>query len=1027
MRAGRWFIAIMCVVMHGVACAHPEAGRPLLTSYSPRTLNSEDHPVGPQFFAAASDARGVLFVAHNYGISEFDGARWRTWRNELDSAVLSLAGAPDGRLVAGGTGSFGWFELAEGGRWRYRSLVDDMPDGHPAVGDVWFAGACDEGLVYRAADFIALWRADGALRVWRSAENAFHLSGVVDGRFYVREKGVGLKTLHQGELVLAPGGAAYAETPIYVYLPQDDTHLLLVARDGTRWSYDPTTGASAVSAPPESSRAWWNAGGLYSGTRLPDGRYVFGTIERGLAVTDADGAVELILDHTRGLRNDLVFALHNEPNGDVWALLNDGATRITLRAELSHFGPAQGLDGFAENMIRDGDALLVAASNGVFRLNATDDPMREARFERVPSTAQQPWTFEYAAGDLLLGANNGLFRIVDGTIEPLLDGFAVSYMRHDPFEPTRWFVSGGQGVAIARRIDGKWSIGAPMASISEFGVGMHVTAPNELWIGTEQQRAIHVRLEPGSDRVASLTRYGADAGLPKGQSSVHMRGGDWWLGTTKGLLRFDAAQQRFAPDAALATALSEFRGTSLRSWSNASVWRLALEDKLIALLPDAQHDWRTSNDVLRLMPSGGRVLALLEEGDVLWIGTDDGLFRWKPSAKPEPIAAPTLLLTEVQARRGMRSTLLAVERSDEGLRLPQVLPPETTGLRFAYALPDYADPARNRYRTRLEGLESGFGAWSAGTERELSGLRHGDYRLIVEARNAFGERAQPLSIAFRIAAPWYARPWALALVGLLALLLTLWFVRRRSAAVLARNQELEHAVREKTEQLLHASRSDALTGLFNRRHFEEAARLAFERVRQSASVPEQQRVYCDTVGVLLIDLDHFKAINDQYGHDVGDAILIEAARRIAHATRSEDHVMRWGGEEFLVLAPGINATQTDALARRILELIAATPVRVNELNVAIACSVGWTVSDWSSNTAALPTLDDLLVLADKALYLAKREGRARTCGALPGPRVGYLFGNTAWKRAALDGLPEDQVTLRRSHEPNDSAGTTGAK
>jgi diguanylate cyclase (GGDEF)-like protein len=1025
MRTARWLLIVAACWTHTAAFAYSESGRPMLSAYSPRALNSEDHPVGPQFFAAASDARGVLLIAHNYGISEFDGARWRTWRNDLDSAVLSLALAPDGRIAAGGTGSFGWFERSADGRWHYRSLLGEMPADHPTVGDVWFAGTCDEGLVYRAADFVALWRNDGGLRVWRSADNAFHLSGVVRGRFYVREKNVGLKTLRDGELVLAPGGAAFAATPIYIYLAQDDGQVLLVDRDGTRRTYDPDTGASAVTLPPEASRAWWRGGGLYSGARLSDGRYAFGTIDRGLAIADSAGTIELVLDRTRGLRDNLVFGLHGEPNGDVWALLNDGATRVNLRAELTQFDTAHGVDGFVEAIARTDEGLMVAASNGVFRLRAARDAADIARFEKVPGALQQPWTFLQHDGEFLVGANNGIFQLAEGEFVERFGDVAASYVRADPYDANRWFVSGGQGLAVLRRAGKSWTLSKPLAEMSEFLSGFQVTAPNELWIGTEQQRVICVRLRPGRDEVDDIARYGAEAGLPKGQSSVHRTPDGWLLGSTAGMMRYDPARDRFEPDASMRDALAAWRGASLRSWLGERQWRVALEDKLITLVPDEQRHWRAVSNVLRLMPSGGRVLSLLDEGEVLWVGSDDGVFRWQPRAVAEPIAAPTVQLSEAEVRLGSQRHWLALAQDADGLMLRTALPPQTTGVRFAYALPDYADPTRNRYRTRLVGLESDYGAWTAQAERELSGLRHGEYRLLVQARNVFGEPADELAISFRVAAPWYATPWAQTAMMLLALGLALWFARRRGSAVRARNLELERAVHEKTQQLLRASRTDALTGLYNRRHFEEAARLAFERVRLSASNPGQQRVYCDTVGVLLIDLDHFKAINDQFGHDGGDAVLVEAAARITRATRAEDHVMRWGGEEFLVLAPGIDAEQTDALARRILDLFAAQPVRTSGAVVAMSCSVGWTVSDWSANTAALPTLDDLLALADKALYLAKREGRARACGAIPGPRVGFLFGNAQWKRSALDDLPEEQVALRRSH-PRDPASEATA-
>ncbi len=97
------------------------------------------------------------------------------------------------------------------------------------------------------------------------------------------------------------------------------------------------------------------------------------------------------------------------------------------------------------------------------------------------------------------------------------------------------------------------------------------------------------------------------------------------------------------------------------------------------------------------------------------------------------------------------------------------------------------------------------------------------------------------------------------------------------------------------ERLREAARTDALTGLFNRRHFSEVLEAELERSRRSDLRP----------ALLLIDVDHFKSVNDQYGHQIGDGVLCEIAARLSRAVRSYDTIARWGGEEFIVLAPAL--------------------------------------------------------------------------------------------------------------------------
>jgi two-component system, cell cycle response regulator len=168
------------------------------------------------------------------------------------------------------------------------------------------------------------------------------------------------------------------------------------------------------------------------------------------------------------------------------------------------------------------------------------------------------------------------------------------------------------------------------------------------------------------------------------------------------------------------------------------------------------------------------------------------------------------------------------------------------------------------------------------------------------------------------------------------------------------NQELEQAHAE-ADRL---SRVDPLTGVYNRRHFSEL--LSAELGLTDGG----------SVAVLLLDLDHFKGVNDRYGHLTGDAVLQAAAGRIASIIRSSDCLARWGGEEFAILAPGTEADEASALAERARAALADTPVKVEGVVIELTTSVGVAVAGGPTQTS-----DGLLDAADEALYGAKRAGR----------------------------------------------------
>jgi diguanylate cyclase (GGDEF)-like protein len=170
----------------------------------------------------------------------------------------------------------------------------------------------------------------------------------------------------------------------------------------------------------------------------------------------------------------------------------------------------------------------------------------------------------------------------------------------------------------------------------------------------------------------------------------------------------------------------------------------------------------------------------------------------------------------------------------------------------------------------------------------------------------------------------------------------------------SRSRRLEYAYARELERL---ARIDPLTGAGNRRDFEEKLSAALARIRR----------YGEEAAVIMLDLDRFKAVNDNFGHERGDAVLVETARRLTAALRSTDSLSRWGGEEFVVLAPRTEAGAVE-LAERLRTALASIPF---EEAGTVTASLGVTLLGTGDGP------DSAVARADRALYRAKAAGRNR--------------------------------------------------
>ncbi|MEG8127623.1 diguanylate cyclase [Xanthomonas hortorum pv. gardneri] len=347
----------------------------------------------------------------------------------------------------------------------------------------------------------------------------------------------------------------------------------------------------------------------------------------------------------------------------------------------------------------------------------------------------------------------------------------------------------------------------------------------------------------------------------------------------------------------------------------------------------------------------------------VWIGTARGVSHLRDPARLFDQRQPSVRIDSV-SRGGVpvqRGQLLAW--SDRPLHI------ELSSMEV------YDDPSRLTVRYRLLGLHNEW-IQSDTLSIDQPPLPSGHFRLQVQLLDRYRRTTSPIAdLPFAVAPLWRRSPPAIALYLLIgsALLAGLWRWRHRH--LVARERMLAELVAERTYQLerekreLESARAalalkashDALTGLLNRSGVLEAMAEELQACAHGAH----------PLAVVLIDLDHFKLVNDEHGHLVGDAVLAKVGARLTACLRDSDRVGRYGGEELLLLLPGMSQHSQHRL-RAIHEKLSVAPYQVGAARpLPVTCSVGvawFRIGD----TAAT-----LLARADEALYRAKRYGRNR--------------------------------------------------
>lgn len=738
---------------------------------------------------------------------------------------------------------------------------------------------------------------------------------------------------------------------------------------------------------------WVGPGGggfLGEAEGLPRGGTGILTVDReGTIWVGGDGLHKLLGEgrwtawtRRQGLPGDIVWAVHRASDGRLWA----GTTAGLAVMEQGRWLP---IPGTAQRQV------MSLASDASGRLWAgilpggRREPVELWMCEPGQRTLRRvnPAGMPRGAGVLGLHAQGGQALWVAATRAGLwrmdleAPGFPVERV-----VPTGWPKDFGVQVVYGDGRGGLWVAGGPWvghfdgrswAVIGPEG-GLHArdevlalapASDGTAWLIYFATKGVdRVRREGG--RLVMADRFGKGHILAQypAYSLLAERDGSLWVGSSRGLLRWDGTRvERFGRNA----------GLPGEDCSQNALWRD----------PD---------------------------GD-LFVGLSVGLARGETGAGRRAQMPPPAVIVAAEDAQGRSLMAPGAHR----------VPWQDRTLAFRYAASGSRWTEDTTFQVRLAGLERDWRT-TALPEARYTELSPGRYRFEVRTFTFMGEPGEPAGFDLEILAPWWRKPWALALEAALLALGVWGFFRWRTAHLRRRNAQLEAVVQERTEALelanaalREASLTDPLTGLHNRRYLaatmpEEEVRL--RRVfRNYLDRGESPLGHNEDLVMLMLDLDHFKRVNDTYGHTAGDAVLQQAAKALRTVSRSSDTLVRWGGEEFLLVAKRTERDRADLIAQNL-----CAAIRNHTFTLADGRTLHCTVS---VGYAACPILDhypeafsweDALQAADQCLYAAKRAGRDGWMGVhTPGPldpaEIGPRF------RIDIEGLAaEGKVVLRSS-------------
>lgn len=721
---------------------------------------------------------------------------------------------------------------------------------------------------------------------------------------------------------------------------------------------------------------------IFSIEEVAPGTLWFGTYGRGIIEIATDNRQRRIR-HNRVVRyslaHDQVRSLERDSAGRVWVGTSRGLGFAHPESAVTTvFGDAGDASDIRGDRVRsflplkDGQVWVGLESGGVDLL----DPSL-GRTESIASSASGDGGLpvgaveilsEYPGEGLLIGSNWGLF----GYQNHILSQIRVEGRDPDAYTGSLALIPDG---LLAGGVDGLWSMHETATGFEARAVHDDSWADKRItvvlpWrdghvVGTWD--GVHW-LDANHQLISRLAQADVEPPLANGfVTSVAIDDEDRiWFGTTGGGIYRAAADN---PDGALevidrASGLSSNMIGAVAFDRHGRLW-VSTSAGLSVVLQDLSVIPLEREDGAVLAPYLRNAAAATPQGEILF-GGDGGISIVDPDSwTPAPRNDPVRLVRIQMGNSTIRGTVAEL-----------VVPPATALLEIEFAALDYDASSSLSYRYRMLGFDSQWRETSAGHRvATYTSLTAGEYQFDVEVADGVGGwygLDRPLSVS--VMPLWYEQTGIRILFACGFAVAVILLLRWRTSRLRERQLELEslvaertyalaestEALRAKTAELERVSITDPLTGLFNRRYAEQT----MDGRNTGVSAPSST--------VFLLDIDHFKEVNDALGHAAGDEVLEQVADRLRKLVREEDDIIRWGGEEFLVILRSGDARRARVLAENIRQSLAERPfVLASHGEVAVTGTVGFCPHPLGKARAWA----DSVRLADHAMYCGKRAGR----------------------------------------------------
>ncbi len=724
-----------------------------------KRIEATDYNGGIQNWAIDQNKEGLLYVANNEGLLEFDGKEWQIYPTSALSKLRALKVDKTNKIYVGGQGQIGYFENINS-KLVYQSLLELLPKEQRDIAETWNIIELNQEIYFNTESQIFVYNGKDitTLKLPGRLQHAFKIENKIVAQFYQ----MGLFELKNKTFISIESPKNLPE--LISILPQEKGYYYL-SSSGQLFAHNGSETKPVALG--------FELGSVNAGIKLHSGNYAIGTQNNGLFILNQDLTIKHHLTKNRGLTNRTVRSIYEDNFQNLWIGLNNGIEYLEFSLPFSLINEESGVEGTGYNAAKFNKSIYLGTTNGVFTHNPKKLNYTNSQYELIPGSSGQAYNFSIVDNTLICNHHNGAFKIENNSLELFHD------MGSWKFIPTsnQDLIIGGDyhGISIFQDENGQWTKIGSISDLNESSRIMEFENDSILWMTHGSKGAYRILLNEERNDQKKIEHYGVDAGFPSNfLISVYNLNNKLIFTSERGIFDFNKEKNTFTENNFFNKWLGKSHISEIAS--NHKILGNTLyyiQEKKVGRLTEEtfgnfKNETNLFNRINKFLNDDLPNISILDDQHVL-IGAKEGFINYNPKQEFAIQKDFRVLI------RGIDITTSADSIASYNAAFMQNREIEDKrSIKFSYAAPYFDGYDDLKYSYRLTPQSSQWSEWVATGEKEYTHLPAGNYTFEVKALNIYGIESEVATIPFKVMPPWYLSSLAVSfyiLLGLLALTL----------------------------------------------------------------------------------------------------------------------------------------------------------------------------------------------------------------------------------------------------------------